>query len=335
LARLYLKKCLEQFEKVSEAIYGRPFNLKAIEKEMQHFRNAREIKLADLELFRNIFKNSEHWWFDRYWVIPHNIDVEPHLKEHTFNFWQLSQKNEGSEYEQKFITNLLSAFRSIELVSIILRFIKPTSFGILSPPVERVLDVRRGSNAVETYLNYLNNLRSIRDNDDYEGIHHAAEADMALWVLHEKCFSSSAEGQTIREEYENDEFMLRLRTKNLVGPITHLPYTRLAQALETVRNDLAGLIACYVFEQNIQKLARENGISLRETNEGRQMVYKSMGQIIEDLYRKKIITVETRGKWNRLREIRNKVFHAKIDTPSSKEIQDLVKEILQMDQASG
>ena len=158
---------------------------------------------------------------------------------------------------------------------------------------------------------------------------------MAIWVLHEKCFSTSLEDQTIREEYENDEFMLRLRAKNLVEPITHLPYSRLAQALETVRNDLAGLIACYVFEQNIQNLAKQKGIYLRETNEDGKKVDKTTRQIIEDLYKEKVITEETRGRWNRLREIRNKVFHAKIDAPSSKEIQDLVKEILKMDKDSG
>jgi len=51
------------------------------------------------------------------------------------------------------VAALLEVFKSVELVSIILRFVKPEHYGIISPPVERVLDVQRGSDAVETYLN--------------------------------------------------------------------------------------------------------------------------------------------------------------------------------------
>lgn len=55
------------------------------------------------------------------------------LEERTFNFWQLP-KNEVS-----LITALLDVFKSIGLVSILLRFVRPDHYGIISHPVERVL----------------------------------------------------------------------------------------------------------------------------------------------------------------------------------------------------
>ena len=147
----YLVRCLKQFEEVSRTKYdGKSFNLEAIEDDVRTLRQARrKLKVSDLESFRN----KDHWWFERYWVLPSSTDVDPRLEDKTFDFHQLSKNNEDTHKEQAVINDLLSAFRSIELVSIILRFIRPESFGILSPPVERVLDVRRGSGAVETYMN--------------------------------------------------------------------------------------------------------------------------------------------------------------------------------------
>jgi hypothetical protein len=152
----YLVRCLHEFETVSKARYGKAFNLKAIEDSLKALKTTRKLRCSDLQTFRN----RDHWWFERYWVMPSTAEVDPLLNNVTFDFWQLSKGNEGSPKERAVIDALLSAFRSIELVSIILRFIRPDSFGILSPPVERVLDVRRGSDAVETYLNYLRNLRA-------------------------------------------------------------------------------------------------------------------------------------------------------------------------------
>jgi len=93
------------------------------------------------------FESPIHWWFQKYWVFPPEHHVAPELKRRTFNFWRLPKG------EVPLVAALLEVFKSVELVSIILRFVKPEHYGIISPPVERVLDVQRGSDAVETYLN--------------------------------------------------------------------------------------------------------------------------------------------------------------------------------------
>jgi len=261
--------------------------------------------------------------------LPSSTDVDPHLEDKTFDFHQLSKNNEDTHKERAVINDLLLAFRSIELVSIILRFIRPESFGILSPPVERVLDVRRGSGAVETYINYLRDLRKIRDH--YEGLPRAADADKALWVLHEKCFSEPPEDPAMKQEYERDVFMQRLRAANLVAPLESLSLPRLAEALETVRNDLAGLVGCYAFEDGVRKRAELNKIPLRAKDSSGRIVYRKMHEIIDELHNRKVISDLTAGIWRRLQGIRNDVFHAKVTAPTERDIRDLVQEVIEID----
>lgn len=323
----YLVRCLKQFEEVSRTKYdGKSFNLEAIEDDVRTLRQARrKLKVSDLEPFRK----KEHWWFERYWVLPSSADIDPHLEDKTFDFHQLSKSNEDTNKERAVITDLLSAFRSIELVSIILRFIRPESFGILSPPVERVLDVRRGSDAVETYINYLRDLRKIRDK--YEGLPRAADADKALWVLHEKCFSDPPEDPAMKQEYERDAFMQRLRAANLVAPLESLSLPRLAEALETVRNDLAGLVGCYAFEAGVRRRAELGNIPLTKRDANGKNAHRKLNEIIEELRDRKMISSVIAGNWHRLQDIRNKVFHAKMTAPTDRDVRDLVQEVIEID----
>jgi hypothetical protein len=52
--------------------------------------------------------------------------------------------------------------KNIELVSIVLRFVDPYNFGMFTPPVEKLLETKREYNYVETYINYLNDLKKIK-----------------------------------------------------------------------------------------------------------------------------------------------------------------------------
>ncbi len=318
----YLQRCLAQFSEVSKARYGSPFNLSAIEADVGSLQSRRKLTLQDLQYF----KNEQHWWFQRYWVLPAAKDIEGELGSASFDFWQLSRKNEGSDKERAVIEDLVHVFRSVELVSIILRFIRPDSFGILSPPVERVLDVRRGSSGVGTYLHYLNDLRAIRYH--YPGLPRAADADMALWVLHERCFSQDLLDPTMKSEYEQDPFMLQRRATNLVAPLVEIPLSRLALALETVRNDLAGLVACRAFEAAVRERARLAGVPLIGKDGYGRTISLDLGDIINSLLEQKAINSVTAGLWHRLRKLRNRLVHGEVADPTPAEIRDFVEETL-------
>ncbi len=335
----YLQDCLKQFPEVSKKRWGREFDLEELEKKVKASlnpeRNQKDVSMREIrQCFDDHFTNTEHWWFDRYWVVPSIDKIDEKYQKKGFNFCQLSRENENKEEEKKFIEDLLGAFRDIGLVSIILRFICPDSFGILSPPVEYALNLRRGKTAVATYRNYLKDLREIRQHYEFKT---AAEADKALWVLkHHMCDDKGTNGKRIKKAIEEDEFMLRLRAKNLVIPINELPLERLAIALYTVKNDLAALVACYALEKNAKKWAKatdrySKALRLLRNNPDAK-AEPSLGNYLEALPEVERLCTLNRGlSKNELLEIRNNIFHG-LKMPQDKTIKKLVETVLKIGQ---
>jgi hypothetical protein len=80
------------------------------------------------------------------------------------------------------------------------------------------------------------------------------DADMALSVLHER-FSSEPD-HPIWRAYESDQFMLRLRAKNLMSHfLSRVSYPGLANALLETDRKLAAQIAGIAFEQKVRQQA--------------------------------------------------------------------------------
>lgn len=285
--RNYLSDCLEVFKEVTKKKYGTAQDLAAIELAVAPLRNRRPLTYDDLREF----ESPRNWEFKTWWVFPPEHHVTAELKKsHQFNFWRLP------ENEQTLIRSLLDVFKSIELVSIILRFVRPEKYGIISPPVERILDVRRGGNAVETYLNYIKDLRAIAE---HYGFKRVADADMALWVLHERCFGCAPDEVT-RKEYANDLFMREVRAKNLMEQfLADSTFAQLARSLLRTNLAHAGLFAAIAFEQMVRgRVPRRRGWDDKELKD-----------IIDDLYSDEIIDDLTHGKWDRARKIRNRAIH--------------------------
>ena len=301
--RNYLQECLQSFQDICEKKYGTRFDLPAIEREVAHFRSHRPLTYQDLRKF----ESPEHWWFARFWVFPPEHHVSPALKRRQFNFWRLPS-NEG-----EVISSLVEVFKSVELVSIILRFIRPEHYGIISPPVELVLDVRRGNDSTETYLNYLADLRRVRSHYEFRK---ASEADMALWVLHERCFGTVKE-PAMRQAYLGDEFLRRLRAKNLMAAfLQNYSYVELADSLLPMNRQLAAQIAGIAFEKKIREL---------EANVlGQSDFEEDLKSVIDELYNRGMIDSLTHGKWQAHRRTRNKAIHGP-NLPSRKEVELLIE----------
>ena len=117
-----------------------------------------------------------------------------------FDFWFLSSGNESGVIRQ-----LLYASKSIELVSIILPFIRPEHYAIFSSPTQHLLDIRCGRDLVETYVNYLRDQREI---GAHCGFRRIVDVDMALCVLQEQCFGTHKD-PTIEKSFHADTFFLR------------------------------------------------------------------------------------------------------------------------------
>lgn len=298
----YLQRCFRSFRAVIEKKYpGRVFDLPAIERSVKHLRREAPLSYADLARF----ESPKHWWFEKFWVFPPESHVSPVLKRRKFNFWALPKK------ESEVIASLHYVFRSIELVSIILRFIKPEQYGIISPPVERVLDVRRGGDAEETYINYLADLRRIKT---HYGFGRVADADMALWVVHEKCYGEPRDPE-ISKAYHGDAFLLELRAKNLMDHFfDQYTYAELARALARFKPKLAAQIGGIAFEQMVREKASPFGDHYAD---------RDLETVIDALRNDGAIDDLMKGRWHKARRVRNRAIHAKED-PSHNDLESLL-----------
>ena len=304
----YLKSCLEGFPETCKKKYGVAFDLASIERKVAHLRRHSPLTYKDLKYF----ESPEHWWFKRFWVFPPEEHLGPALKGVTFDFWNLPGKK-----EENLIGELLHAFKAIELVSIILRFIRPEKYAIFSTPTEMLLEIRRGRSPVETYVNYLTDLRLIQKRYGFERV---ADVDMALWVLHEKCYGTHKDPE-VESAFSGDTFLLRLIAKNLASRLKDRSDAQLANALREAKPDLAALIACYALEISIRKLAGAYGTPSNGTLKDVIAQMPNYGGV-DDL---------RKGKWISLKKIRDSLFHGR-QKPTDMQTDRLIKEVLRLEE---
>jgi hypothetical protein len=185
--------------------------------------------------------------------------------------------------------------------------------------VEKILEVRRGENAVKTYLYYLQNLRYIKETLHFQ---QTADVDMALWVLYHKCFSQQRDHE-IRDCFFKDELLRRIQVRNLVSPLHTLSHAQLAEALKDVQSDLAALIACYELENLIRKFARLKEPDLASPDANGYL--PDLNVVIKGLFKKRHIDFDRKDKWIILKKTRDDFFHKGID-PKEK-MSSLIAEI--------
>jgi hypothetical protein len=176
LPETYLHRCCELFGQTVETLHGWRPDYAGLEKALEPVRlRKREFSYRDIETIQN----GRYWDFRQFWRFPGESDLEREV-----DFAEMSRLIQRLPLDEaQAIGRLHAAFKYIENVSVVLRFVNPAQYGILSPPLEKLLEVRRGRNEVETYLSYL---RDLRDARDHYGLPRAADADMALWVLQER-----------------------------------------------------------------------------------------------------------------------------------------------------
>lgn len=306
----YLQKCLAEFKELCCLRYGAEFDLEAVEQKVRHLRRRTALTFEDLRYF----ESPEHWWFRRFWVFPPQERLAPALENRQFDFWNLEPAN-----EKPLIRELLYAFKTIELVSIILRFVRPELYGILSSPVQHVLEIRRGREPVETYVNYLTDLRAIGSR---YGLGRVADVDMALWVLHEKCFGTIRDA-AVEKAFREDTFLQRIRARNLVAPLAGFSAAELSQMLEETRPELAAVLACHSFEILIRELGEKYGVAPVGA-------WVSLESVIDGIPNYGSITPIRKALWKRYKDIRNELFHEG-KTPSARERSQLIEEIVRIE----
>lgn len=251
LSRDYLHRCRDLHAQVTGIRYGRAQNLAGIEKAVARIRSSRRLTYDDIARIRD----DETWNADAFGYWPPRDEVESILKSTEWDFWNLPKR------EDKAISGLLQVYRQIEPVSVILRFVVPKHYGIMSPPVEKVLGLGPFRRHPERYRAYLRNLRDIRDN---RGFDTTAEVDMALWVLQLGVLDNMLADHLPKDEYEalqdgfrRDSKLREIRVGNLTRQIfSDMTRSELAEALLATNVELAGQVAGIEFERSVKRLAR-------------------------------------------------------------------------------
>jgi len=227
-----LKKCLGCMKQTYTKKFGRNFQFDSMEAIFKG------LKGTDNPLSYRMIKrltSRKYWIFEDYWLVP--------------NFWKLwrsLKKTKGlfqefPENEQQATEVLYSIFKNIEVASIILRFVDPQNFGVISPPVRYALRQSAKETYVEEYLDYLSTLRSYAR--EY-GFARVADADMALWALMENCVipgNSSCDNfrgfQKKRVEVEEEYIKKSLLFKGLEDELLSVAEEDVAKEVKSLKEE--------------------------------------------------------------------------------------------------
>ena len=239
----YLQHCLRLHGEVAAERYGEAQRLDQLERRVATM-------VADGgELWDVIhaIHNHEAFRADMFGFLSDEIEVQ--LKEGDWHpQWQTLSR-------AQLVKRLFETFRQIGPVSMVLRFIDPTTYGIMSAPVAAILGVRPRRRETVTYKAYLEALGKVAEQRGFTRI---ADVEMALWVLQvgvlEDKLLPSPQRDDLERCYRSDALLPQLQTHNL---LKHLfsERTKLdnAENLLTTDPGLAGLIAGIEFEQLVGK----------------------------------------------------------------------------------
>ena len=158
------------------------------------------------------------------------------------------------------IRKLLEVYRQIEPVSVVLRFVQPKDYGIVSAPVEKMLGIGPDRRQSDRYLRYTHSLRELRDSRGFET---AAQVDMALWALQvgildggplRRDAKHAEQARAIETAFKDDIGLRQLRTRNLIKPLfDDFSDLQRAEALLPTDFGIAGKLAGIEFEYWIRR----------------------------------------------------------------------------------
>ena len=280
----YLDVCAGRHRELLEKLTGRPQDLDSIERAVAGARSRRSLGYDTVQA---IVESPNFAAGQRFWNWPSRAEIEAGFSGYEIDLWNLP-KNERAT-----IKKLRSVFKTFEAVSVILRFLVPKHYGILSTPVEHLLGIQPARESIDRYLNYSSDLRAVRDKRAFAT---AAQVDQALWTLQLGVYGGRLEDvDQIKAAHTRDTFLRSIRVKNLADALFE-PMTRLdlAESLITHRLELASQLAALEFERAVR------GYSKRST------AADDLSKVIDQF-----APAHALGEWQRCRALRNRAVHGK------------------------
>lgn len=241
----YLHDCLELHGEVAELRYGKPQHLRELESQVRT-RAENGSTLWDVICTIHAYEGFPAAMFG---FLP-EAQIQAQLKEGGWERqWQALLND-----RHVLVERLFEVFRQIEPVSLVLRFIDPARYGIMSGPVAAILGVVPRRRATDTYKAYLEALREVAAKRKFN---RAADVEMALWALQvgalEDELLPQAKRVRLKESYDGDTPLQQLQTRNLTTHLFSREKLDIAESLLTTDVRLAGQIAGVEFEQLVRK----------------------------------------------------------------------------------
>jgi len=195
----------------------------------------------------------------------------------------------------------------------------------LSPPVENILNAK-GKHQIEKYLNYIDDLKELKEEYNFERI---ADVDMALWALaniinyselrHHPIYSS------IYKEYEQTANPVKkIMSRNSLEQIKEEKPLYKAELFYDSDFVTAGLIAGRVLDLFVKELCDENGIKRIERTKKKDRRYLYIPELAEKLINIKVITREEEDRVKSWWHIRCKLTHEDEISVTQEEVREMI-----------
>jgi len=299
----YLHICRGLHIRVTEMRYGRTQDLGNIEDRMAGVRLGHRLTYEDIERIRD----SKIWNANAFGYWPGRDEVESLLAAGDWNFSDLPRGESG------IIECLFGIFRQIEPVSVVLRFIVPEHYGILSPPVERLLGIGSLRKHPKRYRTYLKSLRKIKEDRRFRTV---ADTEMALWALQLGILDGNLkdrlpanEYNALRQGFLQDVKLREIRVGNLTQQIfSDLTRVQIAEALLATNVELAGQIAGIEFERAVRS------------------VVEDLADLDKPLHYLERKYLDPDGRYDEARKIRNRAIHLN-PKPKKREVEELIEAV--------
>ena len=259
---MWLEEFRKRFPDASALITEKRQDLEAVERALAPTRSNMRFGASELRIIETLAP----WSYLRWW---------PPLSENFGPDVELPKDLNTLRGKRKAVETLQDRLKHIEVVSVVLRFVRPDEFGILSPPVASLLKLVPTDNHVDNYMRYLETLQNLCNHyRDHLSSKRLADIDMALWVAAHHSFNP--QWGSLGEEMDRDQYFQELRLRNLIDGLGRLvPKTdqqRLLLARVIVGHDYltAALIAAQSCERLVSELARRIEV-YPSRKEGRSM----------------------------------------------------------------
>jgi len=303
------------FYDIGEKRWGKTLQLDVLEMVFKPVRNGKEeLSLKHLRAIR------DDCAFAEWWKIP-DINEEDFMP-----FKGVFTKLKALDKEV--ISMLFDLIKNIEIVSCILRFIDPKNYGILSPAVENILNVK-GKNQICIYLNYLQSLEELKDEYKFVRI---ADVDMALWTLANILNYSNLRHHPIYSDiYEAYEQRInpvkKIMARNSLNQIKEEKPLYKAELFLDSDYVTSGLIAGRELDIFVKNLCRENKIRLFERIKRRDVRYFSIPELSEKLANKKVISIDEKNYIKAWWKIRCDLTHEYEISASLDDVKEMIQGI--------